>query len=210
MLIGGAAWIVFISLVTALVQKLAPDWVRARVLAVFILVFQGAMAGGSAVWGAIAQHHGIPSALMWAGLGAVATTALGLRWRLPDTTLDVTPWNHWRMPVIPDGLELELESGPVLVTVEYLVDRNHSSDFLKAMHRYERIRRRDGASRWGIYRDTEHPDLYVETFIVSSWAEHLRQHERFTHADRALEERITGYTLKEPKVRHLIYAAPKS
>ena len=210
LLIGGAAWIVFISLVTALVQKLAPDWVRARVLAVFILVFQGGMAGGSAVWGAVAQHHGVSTALMWAGLGAIATTALGLRWKLPDTTLDVTPWNHWRMPVIPDDLELGLESGPVLVTVEYLVDRDHSSDFLKAMHRFQRIRRRDGASRWGIYRDTEHPDLYVETFIVSSWAEHLRQHERITRADRALEERISSYTLKEPMVRHLIYATPKT
>jgi hypothetical protein len=123
--------------------------------------------------------------------------------------VDVTPWNHWRMPVIPDDLDLGLESGPVLVTVEYLVNRDHASDFLKAMHRYERIRRRDGASRWGIYRDTEHPDLYVESFIVPSWAEHLRQHERFTRADRALEERISSYILKEPKVRHLIYAASK-
>jgi Transmembrane secretion effector len=64
-------------------------------------------------------------------------------------------------------------------------------------YRLERIRRRDGASRWGIDRDTEHPDLYVEAFIVSSWAEHLRQHERFTRADHALEERIASYTLKE-------------
>jgi len=209
MLVGGAAWIDFISLATALVQKLAPDWVRARVLAVFMLVFQGGMAAGSAAWGAVGQRAGVPTALMWAGLGAIATTGLGLLYRLPDTTVDVTPWNHWRMPVIPDDLDLGLESGPVLVTVEYVVNRDHASDFLKAMHRYERIRRRDGASRWGIYRDTEHPDLYVETFIVHSWAEHLRQHERFTRADNALEERITSYTLKEPKVRHLIYATPK-
>jgi hypothetical protein len=210
MLIGGAAWIIFISLVTALVQKLAPDWVRARVLAVFLLVFQGGMAAGSAVWGAIGQHAGVPASLMWAGFGAIASTGLGLLWRLPDTTMDVTPWNHWRAPVIADGLDVGLESGPVLVTVEYLVDRDHASDFLKAMHHYERVRRRDGASRWGIYRDTEHPDQFVETFIVHSWAEHLRQHERVTRADRALEERISSYTLREPKVRHLIYAAPKS
>ena len=206
MLIGGAAWIIFISLVTALVQKLAPDWVRARVLAVFMLVFQGAMAAGSALWGAVGQHVSVPASLIWAGLGAIATTGLGLLWRLPDTTVDVTPWNHWRMPVVAAGLEFELESGPVLVTVEYVVDRAHASDFLKAIHRYERVRRRDGASRWGIYRDTEHPDEYVEAFIVPSWAEHLRQHERLTRADRTLEERIGSYTLGEPKVRHLIYA----
>src|SRR4029077_11840042 len=131
MLAGGAAWIAFISLATALVQKLAPDWVRARVLAVFMLAFQGGLAAGSAFWGTIAEHAGVPTSLLWAGLGAIATTALGLVWRLPDTTMDVTPWNHWRMPVIPEGLELGLESGPVLVTVEYVVNREHTSDFLK-------------------------------------------------------------------------------
>jgi MFS family permease len=209
MLIGGAAWITFISLVSALVQKLAPDWVRARVLAVSMLVFQGGLAAGSATWGIIGEHSGISTSLLWAGLGAIATSALGLIWKLPDTTVDVTPWNHWRMPVIPDGLELALESGPVLVTVEYVVNREHASDFLKAMHRYARVRRRDGASRWAIYRDTEHPDVYLETFVVHSWAEHLRQHERITHADRALEERVGSYTSKEQKVRHLVYAMPK-
>jgi hypothetical protein len=40
--------------------------------------------------------------------------------------------------------------------------------------------------------------------LVSSWAEHLRQHERFTRADRELEERIGTYTQAEPKVRHLV------
>ncbi len=210
MIIGGAAWIDFISLVSALVQKLAPDWVRARVLAVFMLVFQGGMAAGSATWGAIGQHAGIPTALLWAGLGAIATTGLGLFWRLPDATVDVTPWIHWRAPVIAENLQLELESGPVLVTVEYLVSPQHVSNFLKAMNRYERTRRRDGASRWGIYRDTEHPDQFVETFIVHSWAEHLRQHERITRADGALEERINTYTKGGPKVRHLIYAPPHS
>ena len=51
MLIGGAAWISFISLFNVQVLNQAPDWVRARVLAVSMLVFQGAVAAGSAAWG---------------------------------------------------------------------------------------------------------------------------------------------------------------
>src|SRR4029077_7729174 len=76
MLVAGAAWIVFISLVSALVQTLAPDWVRARVLAVFMLVFQGGLAAGSALWGAVAVKAGIQSALLWAGVGIMGTVAL--------------------------------------------------------------------------------------------------------------------------------------
>jgi hypothetical protein len=46
-LFGGAAWTVFMSVFNILIQKLAPDWVRARVLATYLLVFQGSIALGS-------------------------------------------------------------------------------------------------------------------------------------------------------------------
>src|SRR5579862_9451200 len=122
MLIAGAAWIVFISLVSALMQSLAPDWVRARVLAVFMLVFQGGLAAGSALWGAVAARAGIQPALLGAGLGILGTTAAGLVAKLPDITLDVSPWNHWRMPAIVDDVRPDFDAGPVLVTVEYRVN----------------------------------------------------------------------------------------
>lgn len=207
MLVAGAAWIVFISLVSALIQGLAPDWVRARVLAVFMLVFQGGLAAGSATWGAVAARAGLQHALMWAGLGIIATATLGVVAKLPDTTADVSPWNHWRMPVIIEDVRPQLDEGPVLVTVEYRVSADHVSGFLRAMEEYGRVRRRDGAFRWGLFRDLEEPDRYVETFLVRSWAEHLRQHERSTHADREAEERLQSYVTREPNVRHLVSTA---
>ena len=78
MLAGGAAWIVFISLFNVLILNHTPDWVRARVLAVSMLVFQGGMAAGSAAWGALATKAGTHSALMWAGMGTMASTLTGL------------------------------------------------------------------------------------------------------------------------------------
>jgi MFS family permease len=208
-LIGGGAWILFISLVNALIQNLAPDWVRARVLAVFILVSQGSMAFGSAAWGVVAQRAGVRTTLMWAGLGAILTTALALVARLPDATSDLSPWNHWRMPVVVKEVGPELEQGPVLVTVEYLVIRERRADFVEAIHWYERVRRRDGASRWGIFHDIEAGDRYLEIFLVDSWAEHQRQHERQTRADRELEQRLRSYVVSDPQVRHLIFAQSK-
>jgi MFS family permease len=206
MLIGGVAWIIFMSLISALVQNLAPDWVRARVLAVYLLVFQGSVALGSATWGAIAQRAGIRTALVWAGFGAIASTMLALFAKMPEATLDLSPWNHWRMPVVIKEVTTELQGGPVLVTVEYVVARERRAEFVEAIHRYERIRRRGGASRWGIFHDTEAGDRYLEIFLVDSWAEHLRQHERQTKADYSLEQRLRSYTVDEPIVRHLIYA----
>jgi MFS family permease len=205
-LVSGAAWVLFISLINALVQNLAPDWVRARVLAIFTLVYMGSFALGSAAWGGVAQRRGIGLALIYSGFGTVGSVILALVARLPDSTADLTPWNHWRVPVIVKEVGAELLEGPVLVTVEYFVVSEQGAKFVKAIRQYSRIRRRDGAYRWGIYRDTEDANRFVEVFLVHSWAEHLRQHERQTKADRDLELRVYGYVTGEPKVRHLLYA----
>lgn len=208
--LSGAGWLVFISLVSALVQAQAPDWVRARVLAVYLLVSQGGLAAGSALWGTLGARAGIESALLWAGLGTIATTLLGFVARLPEITADVSPWNHWRMPSIVEGVAPELAHGSVLVTVEYRVDPAKASSFVQAMHRLGRVRRRDGATSWGFFRDVEQPELYLETFRLSSWAEHLRQHDRLTRGDRELEEHLNSLIRGEPVVRHLIAGEAES
>jgi MFS family permease len=206
MLIAGAAWVIFISLINALVQNLAPDWVRARVMAIFILAYQGSFALGSATWGAVAQRAGIQLALVSAGVGTLGSVVFALFARLPDSTADLSSWNHWRMPVLSEGAGADLGQGPVLVAVEYAVIPEKKIEFTEAIHHYARIRRRDGAYRWGIFRDTEVADGYLEIFLVNSWAEHLRQHERQTQADRELEQRLVNCLVREPHVRHLIYA----
>jgi MFS family permease len=75
MLVGGAAWIVFLSLYNVAILNLSPDWVRARVAGVWMMVFQGAVAGGSATWGALATRVDIHHALLWAGAGTLAVSA---------------------------------------------------------------------------------------------------------------------------------------
>jgi len=169
-----------------------------------MLVLQGAVAAGSAFWGALASRDSVRVALLAAGAATAASAALGLVRRLPEAKVDLTPWTHWRIPTLSKLERPDNDVGPVLVTVEYRVAPERDAEFLQAIHRYERIRRRDGAYRWGIYRDTEDPMRYVETFLVDSWAEHLRQHARVVRADEKAEARVLE--LGGPTaVRHLIY-----
>lgn len=204
MIVAGGAWIVFISLASALVQTLAPDWVRARVLAVYLLVFQGGIALGGVVWGALAQRTSLGNALMWSGLATVASIVLGRLAPLPAATVDVSPWNHWRMPAPVDEVLPELDDAPVLVTVEYHVESENVLAFEVAALELARIRRRDGASTWDVVRDIERPDIYIERFEVSSWAEHLRQHDRATQSDRDVEARVSALVHGSPIVKHWI------
>jgi hypothetical protein len=205
---GGAAWTAVMSLMTTVMQNLAPDWVRARAMAVFMLVYMGTWTAGSAFWGYVAGHRGSHFSLLAAAIGTAACPLLILVSRLPDAPVDLGAWDHWGKPMLVG--QLGINEGPVLVAVEYEIDAKETDKFVAALHKFSRVRKRDGASRWGVYRDTEHPTHYVETFIVDSWAEHLRQHERLTQADRALEESVHAFETKPIKVRHFIYAWSKS
>jgi hypothetical protein len=74
------------------------------------------------------------------------------------------------------------------------------------MRDIERLRRRDGAIGWSLYEDAEDPHTMVEVFLVESWAEHLRQHERPTRADIAVRERVRAFHrgTEPPPVSHYL------
>ena len=203
-LFGGAAWTAFMSVFNTLIQKLAPDWVRARVLAIYLLIFQGSIALGSALWGVAADHTSANGALMFSSAGILFCLVLPFAARLPEAKGSLEVWNHWGKLAMFE--ELEPDEGPVLVAVEYKIDPVKESEFLEAIHDYERIRRRDGAVHWGIYYDTEISGVYMENFVVDSWAEHARQHDRFTMADRESEDRVLRFVLEPIKTRHFLYA----
>jgi quinol monooxygenase YgiN len=128
------------------------------------------------------------------------------RWHLvTGAEIDLTPSMHWPAPIVSRAVEAD--RGPVLVTVEYRIDPAQRKPFLAALDHLCHERRRDGAYRWGVFEDAADPARFVETFLVESWLEHLRQHERVTHADRVLESEVRRFNLDgEPKVTHMIAA----
>jgi MFS family permease len=207
MVFSGTAWLVVLSLFNVAIQIAVPGWVRARVLAVYMLVFAGALSGGSAVWGAVATHQGLKAALLYSAGGLVLGLLAAIRYRvILDEDSDLTPSLHWPEPHLI--LEPKPEQGPVLVTVEYLINPREPREFAQAMRALGVIRRRDGAIRWGLFQDTTNPGRFIETFIVETWMEHRRQHERMTVADRVIEDRAFSFHLGDdrPRVEHLIYA----
>jgi MFS family permease len=206
MVAGGVAWIALMSSFNGAAQTSVPEWVRARALALYLLVFQGGTAVGSILWGAVAERVGIPAALLFAALGLIGGLAVLTRYRLAGAgKLDLTPSLHWPEPHVV--VEPQPEHGPVLVMVEYLIEPERSDGFAKAMRELRRQRLRDGGMRWGLFSDSANPNRYVETFLVESWVEHLRQHERVTRADRQAEEAARAFHVAAtaPKVSHLVH-----
>jgi len=152
---------------------------------------------------------GLPAAQVIAAIGALVAIPLTWRWKLQTGAgFDLTPSMHWPAPIVAS--DIEHERGPVLVTIEYRIDPKDREPFLAALEKLARERRRDGAYSWGVFEDAADQGRMVETFLVESWLEHLRQHERVTNADRVLQETIQQFqTQGAPKITHLIAAEPR-
>ncbi|MDF5734208.1 MULTISPECIES: MFS transporter [unclassified Nostoc] len=203
---AGIAWTTMTSSLNITVQLAVPAWVQARALGTYQMVFQGGSAIGSIVWGVAAEHWGTPSALFVAAIGLVLGTFTARRYRLLSGKLDLAPALRRAEPLVV--IELQPEEGPVLVTLEYCIDPEQAEEFIAAINALRVVRLRDGAIRWGIFHDTGQPNRYLETFIVESWVDHLRQYERFTVADREIRERVFAFHQGDepPVISYMIYA----
>jgi MFS family permease len=203
--IAGLSWIAVLASLNVSAQVALPDWVRGRGLAMYVTVFFGTMTIGSALWGKVAGMAGLPLAHFIAAGGALIAIPLTRHWKLQTGLgIDLTPSMHWPAPIVAQ--EVEDDRGPVLVTVEYRVDRKNREAFLSGLARVGHERRRDGAYSWGVFEDTAEDGRFLETFLVESWLEHLRQHKRVTNADRVLQEHVHRHVRGKPKVTHLVAA----
>ncbi len=202
----GTALIVVTSSLNFVAYNSVTLWVKTRVVSVHQMVYWGGVALGSIVWGIVAEVWGIPVALFAASVGLLVGLIASTRYKLkPHTDVDFTPSMHWPMPHIEIDLD-EHKDGAVLVEIEYNIDESNSHEFESVMHDVRSLRLRDGAINWGLFHDVENPNRYVETFISESWTEHLRQHERITKADIALEDKARSFHVgpDPPRISHLI------
>jgi predicted MFS family arabinose efflux permease len=204
--VAGASWIAVLASLNVSAQVALPDWVRGRGLAIFVTTFFGCLTLGSAIWGQIAGLIGLPAAHLIAAIGALVAIPVTWRWKLQTGAgIDLSPSMHWPAPIVAS--DIEHDRGPILVTIEYRIDPKDREPFLAALEKLARERRRDGAYSWGVFEDAADQGRMVETFLVESWLEHLRQHERVTNADRILQETIEKFqTQGAPKITHLIAA----
>jgi MFS family permease len=205
MLLAGGAWLSLLSSLNVALQTVVPSWVRARALSVYMLIFFGGLAAGSALWGALGERLGVAPALVLSAAGmALGLAATGRLHLHSGEGLNLAPSRQMPAPIV--AYDLEPDRGPVLITVDYQVLPEEAAEFRRAMREVRRIRLRDGAMEWGLFADAAVPGRYAEVFLVKSWLEYLRQRERATVTDRDLVEQVRRFHVGagRPEVRRLI------
>lgn len=81
-LLAGVCWISVVSTLNVSAQVALPNWVRARGLSIFMMVFFGSMTVGRLTWGNLASHIGNSTTLILAAVGALIAIPLTRRAKL--------------------------------------------------------------------------------------------------------------------------------
>ncbi|WP_219701851.1 MFS transporter [Marinomonas lutimaris] len=202
----GMGWIGVLSTLNLAAQTAVPDWVRARGLSIFLMVFFGSMSMGSLMWGGLASFISLPIALAIAAVGALIAIPLVATKKLHVNEGDaLAPSVHWPQPLLNVEEHADvIQHGPVMVTIEYHINPDDVGKFLQLMEELGKARKRSGVFAWFIMQDAANAEHFTEYFMENSWVQHLRHHERVSTADQIIQDKIhqlhQGINL--PKVSH--------
>lgn len=203
LILGGSCWIAAVASYNSAVQILVPDWVKARALALYQTAIYGGLALGSFLWGHFAGTLGVQGALLAAGCLLLVSVALLYNSRLPE----LNPGSIARAPSTLPGeptFVFDTQRGSVLVTIEYRIPAERTRDFVRAAKALRRLRLRNGAERWALYRDISDKEAWQEVFLVDNWIAHLRMLDRMTLEDKTIIDTVTSLHAGDapPKMRH--------
>lgn len=172
MLFVGAAWVSVQSTWMTMGHQFFPEWIRPRLIAFILLMFQGTQAFGSLLWGAASDLLGLQTALLVAAsvmaCSAISLVVVGLG---AQSGIE---------PVLVSDIAGEhgdsiASDGPVEVRYEYLVDQERRHEFIAAMRALRRSRLRLGSRHWSLEASVSRSGLYVETYRVGSRVEYDEQ-----------------------------------
>lgn len=191
LLLAGAGWVLSLSTFNVSVQLSAPRWVVARALSLYQMAAFGGLAAGSWLWGEAAAKIGIADALLISAGVVLIGVILG-RWaplsQAGALNLDPLRAALWNAPgtVVP----VDERTGPVVITVEYVIDEGDIEEFLNLMNDRRRMRRRDGARNWRLLRDLSDPQLWIERYETPTWLDYIRLNNRATQDDASVPEHL--------------------
>jgi MFS family permease len=196
----GAAWVWVLASLSAGIQSSAPAWVRARAVSTYLVATQASLAIGSAIWGGVASWAGIRVALVVSAVGMLLILVLTRRQKVQmGSEADVS--QSARASELALAFEPGPDDGPVLIQIEYRIDGKDQKKFVQAIEAAGPTRRRNGAMRWRVYRDVEDRDRFIERYVISSWADYLRQRSRMTMTDAQLQHQVRLFQMENVAIR---------
>jgi predicted MFS family arabinose efflux permease len=192
MALSSAANMQSIAMLNVSIQTAVPRWVTARALSLFSAALTGGIAIGAWFWGWVAGEWGVANAFYGSAVAVAFTPLLGLL--IPLRRADEAGAEMFPIKSDPDvALALTMRSGPITVEIDYEVDPEAARGFYDVMRRMQDARLRRGAFNWTLSRDIAHPARWTERYKCPTWADYLRQRDRYTQADHELQREADAF-----------------
>ncbi|WP_049823881.1 MFS transporter [Bradyrhizobium sp. WSM2254] len=204
LVLAGAVWTIVWTLFNIGMQLSAPRWVAGRSLAAWQAAFSGGLAIGSWGWGRLTDAVGVDITLLVSAALMLLLPLLGKWLRMPPITERGEDAEMLADPKV--RLRLTYRSGPLVVEIEYRVASEKARAFHKVMQDVQLYRQRNGAYGWSISRDIADPELWTERYHCPTWLDYLRQRNRSTLSERALDEQAMAFHIgPEPaRIRRML------
>ncbi|RXG84751.1 MFS transporter [Bradyrhizobium zhanjiangense] len=199
LVVAGAAWMIAWAVFNLGVQLSAPRWVAGRSLAAYQAASSGGIAIGSWGWGYLTEAVGVEMALLVSAALLLASPLTGVWLRMPRVGARGEETEAFADPEV--RLPLTARSGPLVVEVEYRVAPENARAFHNAMQDVQLSRKRNGAYGWSIARDIADPELWTERFHCPTWLDYLRQRNRSTQTELAIEQQARAFHIGPNPVR---------
>jgi MFS family permease len=204
MVVGGAAWVGVQSTWMMLAHQALPTWVRPRIVAMILFLFQGTQAVGALFWGAMADRFGLSEAI---GLAAAMMLLSGVgivrRGLYPSKGIEPDP-----AASVPATRDEAFGDRQVLVEVSYTIPIANDRRFLDAMDALRLSRLRLGARDWNLLADPRIPGTYVECYFVRRWSDyHAQETERLTLPEMRLRDQV-ALLAAETSAHRLLVVVP--
>lgn len=204
LVLAGAVWMITWVLFSIGVQLSAPRWVAGRALAAYQAASSGGIAVGSWGWGHLTDTAGVSTALLISAGVMLVSPLLGLWLPMPrigarGEEAEVLADPEVRLPITG-------RSGPLVVEIEYRIALEDARAFHNVMQGVQLFRQRNGAYGWSIARDIADPQLWTERYHCPTWFDYLRQRNRSTPSERALDQQAVAFHigLKPVRIRRML------
>jgi hypothetical protein len=199
LVVAGAGWMLAWALFNIGVQMSAPRWVAGRALAAYQAASSGGIAIGSWGWGHLTDSSSVQTALLVSAGLMIVSPFLGFWLRMPRIGA------RGEDIVLLDDPEVRLSltgrSGPVVIEIEYRVKQEKARTFHTLMQHVRLFRQRAGAYGWSVARDVADPELWTERYLCPTWSDYLRQRNRSTESEHALERQAASFHIGPVPVR---------
>ncbi|MDA8295410.1 MAG: MFS transporter [Actinomycetota bacterium] len=205
LVVTGASWVWSTTTLIIAARQVVPQWVQTRALSIFYIVLMGPFVAGGIAFGVVDTFLPLRVTLLVAAVALVPGVVLIPRFGLP--AVDRASLEPVVSPTLTVGEHVHPDDGPVLVLVEYRLEERDVDEFLEAAAELRVVRRRLGATRWGVFEDAAVHGRFLETFIVASWHGYLAQRAHYTRGDLEIEQRVAAFHRGpgDPSVTRLVH-----